>query len=77
MLSRWKSQQGLQVPSDLGTMWRGLDHREEEGRTIPAFSILQNSAWAEASFPGSKWWALAKTGGPGLWGGRGKLHAWV
>ena len=30
VLRRQKSPQGLQVPSVLGTMWRGLDHREEE-----------------------------------------------
>ena len=65
---RWrqrKSLRGLQVPLGLGTMWRGLDHGEEERQTIPAFSILRNSVWAEASLPGSKQRALANTGGPG------------
>ena len=37
-------------------------------RTIPAFSILRNSALGEASFSGSKRWALVKTGGPGAVG---------
>ena len=50
VLRRRKSPQGLQVPSGLGTMWRGLDHGEEERRTIPDFSILRNSALAEANF---------------------------
>ena len=49
-------------------MWRGLVHREEEGRTIPAFSILRNFGGSEASFQGSKGRALAKTGGPGTVG---------
>ena len=30
VLMGWKSPQGLQVPSGLGTTWRGLDHGEEE-----------------------------------------------
>ena len=59
-----KSPLGLQVLSGLGTMWRGLDHGEEECRTNPAFSILRNSALAEANLSGSKGGALAKTGGP-------------
>ena len=49
-------------------MWRGLNHGEEECRTIPTFFILRNSALAEASFSGSKWRAFAKTGGPGAVG---------
>ena len=68
LLRRRKLPQGLQVPSGLGTMWRGLDHREKERRTIPAFSILRHSALAEASFSGSKRQALTKTGGPGALG---------
>ena len=49
-----------------GTMKRGLDQGEEECQKIPAFSILRNSALAEASFSGSKQRALVKTGGPCL-----------
>ena len=68
VLRRWKSPRGLQVPSGLGTIRRGLDHGEEEHRTIPTFSILRNSALADASFSGSKRQALGKTGGPGAVG---------
>ena len=67
-LRQQKSPHVLQVPSGLGTMWRGLDHGEEERQTIPAFSILRNSALADANFSGSKWRALTKTGGPGAVG---------
>ena len=40
----------------------------EDWRTIPAFSILRNSAWAEASLSKSMRWALANTAGPGIVG---------
>ena len=68
VLRRRKSPQGLQLPSGLGTMRRGLDHEEAERQTIHAFSILRNSALVEASNSGSKRLALAKTGGPGAVG---------
>ena len=68
VLRQRKSPQGLQVPSGLGTIWRGLDHREEERQTIPAFFILRNSALGETIFSGSKRQALSKTGGPGAVG---------
>ena len=71
VLRHRKSPQGLQVPSGLGTM-RGLDHREEERQTIPAFSIMRNSTMAEASFSGFKRQALEKTGGPEAVGRSGK-----
>ena len=46
-----------------GPKGRELDQGEENWHTIPAFSILRNSAWADASLSRSMWWALANTGG--------------
>jgi len=46
-------------------MWRGEDQGDVDLRMIPAFSMAENSAWAEANFSGSNRRALAKTGGPG------------
>ena len=41
---------------------------EDFTRVKRTFSILRNSALAEASLSGSRWCALAKTGGPGTVG---------
>ena len=69
VLRQRKSPKGLQEPSGLGTMGRGLDHGEEDRRTIPAFSILRNSAArAEVSLSGSRWRALVNPGDPGIVG---------
>jgi len=46
-------------------MCKGEDQGELDLRIIPAFSMAENSAWADANFSGSRRRALAKTGGPG------------
>ena len=47
---------------------------ELEWRIIPAFSIAENSAWAEANFSGSRQQGLPNTGGLGWLGCGGGRH---
>ena len=64
MFNRLKSPQGRQPPSFFLTIWRGEDQGELDLHIIPAFSMAENSALADANFSGSNRQALANTGGP-------------
>merc|ERR1711860_2484 len=55
LLRRRKSPQGRQEPSGFGTICRADAHGELLRRTMPAFSILSNSALAAADGPSARW----------------------
>ena len=65
VLKRLLSPQGLQPPSFFLTMWKEEDQVSVEQRIMPAFSMVENSAFATASLLGSRRRCLVKTGGPG------------